>query len=194
MRRLIDGLSGWLAYRQAAAAKKMYSEHFLYDPISEIAKSRGWLVLPQQPIKRKLNSAGAPKTIDFAFVRKRTDDHGPGMVLLEVKYLKNANSTLELRRLQEDINKLSTTFPTHLDDLLNVAQYGKAKNFLLVAAQRENYRALLSVNSKTNSSVVMMLKKALADNPPKSVYRTEIQTHLRDDQRWEVVCFGQTAW
>src|SRR5258708_6422995 len=110
VRRLVEGLAGWLTFRQAGGAKTLYSEYFLYTPIYEIASGRAWSVLAQEPISNSVRKCGAPSTLDFVFYEKsRGGSTGArGLVMMEVKYLRGRNTTLELGGLEDDFTKLRT--------------------------------------------------------------------------------------
>ena len=110
LRRLLDGLSGWLAYIQATGAKTLYCEHFLYPPIHDIAKGRGWVVRAQQPVKSNA------QRIDFVIFQRSKTQVKSGLIFLEVKYLTNVNKSLELARLSEDFTKLRALSKESLRD------------------------------------------------------------------------------
>jgi hypothetical protein len=194
MKRLVDGLSGWLTYQQASHAKTLYGEHFLYPPLHEIAKGRGWKVRAQVSLKRAPNSIGAPKSLDFVLYRREASDHDAGLIFLEVKHLKGKNPSLELRRLRGDMSKLSVVSSRDIDRFPGAANSGQPKKFILVAAQDENYRALLKVKSKENSGVVKMLRSAFREEVPTSVYLTKVDSHLKSALQWHVISFGESVW
>jgi hypothetical protein len=50
IRRVVDGLSGWLVFQQALKAN--VTEHALYPAIFQIAQGRGWKVQTQQKLVR----------------------------------------------------------------------------------------------------------------------------------------------
>jgi hypothetical protein len=194
IRRLLDGLCGWLTYQQAANAKTLYNEHFLYPPIREIATGREWKVNAQRPLKRTAPGAGASKTIDFVFLRKdNNSERKPGLVFLEVKYLRNSNSTHEIQNLAIDMVKLRSTSAEGLQDGVSIPDC-KPRKFILVVAQENDLRDLVTVQSKDNQPTIDMLASALRQKPPKGIYHRVIETTLKKDLHWNVIVFGESAW
>src|SRR5262245_18348982 len=106
VRRLLNGIAGWLTFQQAAGRKTLYCEHYLYAPIHAVAQGRLWSVHAQGQIKRQRGAQGASKAIDFIFFRTDTDEYDQGLLLLEVKYLRGSNRTTELSGIASDIIKL----------------------------------------------------------------------------------------
>ncbi|MGP8254235.1 MAG: hypothetical protein ACLQMU_00935 [Methanoregula sp.] len=116
VRRLVDGLAGWLTFRQAGGARTLYSEYSLYPPIYEIATGRAWPVLAQEPIMNSTRGDGAPSTIDFVFYEKPRggSQASRGLVMMELKYLRGENTTNELEGLHDDFTKLRMVSPNTL--------------------------------------------------------------------------------
>lgn len=194
IRRLLDGIAGWLTYQQAAGAKTLYCEHFLYPPIHNVAKGRQWSVRAQEPLKKVNGIRGAPETIDFIFSRNDTDDHDPGLVFLEIKYVRNVNRTSEIDGLTEDMEKLSRTEPSDIESVDTVSECGAPRRFLLVVGQGETFRALARSKSKKHPKIVNMLNAALQPKPPKSVYRSSVESKLKREFHWHAIAFGERAW
>jgi hypothetical protein len=194
VRRLVEGLVGWLTFRQAAGAKTLYSEYFLYPPIYEIASGRRWSVLAQEPIKNSM--PGAPSTLDFVFYEK-ADNRSPdrrGLILMEVKYLRGENTTNELRGLQEDFTKLRAVTRDGLRNARSLAACGTPSKWQIIVAQREAYEKLSKSKSNKFPRVTEMLATALADNPPRLVYRSVIETKLKSQFHWHVIAIGEERW
>ena len=193
MRRLLDGLSAWLTYKQAANAKTLYNEHFLYPPIHDIVTGREWMVRAQQPLKRKIKGGGANRTIDFVFYRVGNPDRRAGLVFLEVKYLKNSNSTRQFTSLTSDIVKLRDISTMDLQGGA-FAPDCSPKKFILVVSQQDDLRALVKVQFKKSQVLVAMLASALRRKPPRGIYRSIVKTRLKKEFHWNVIAFGESAW
>jgi hypothetical protein len=191
IRRVVDGLSGWLVFQQAS--KATFTEHALYPAISQIAKMRGWKVQEQQKLVRMEGAAGAPKQIDFLFYRTSEAKRGK-IVVLEVKYLRGVNSSADRTALLKDLKKLSSTSLENLQGFEDEDDFRQPERFLLVAAQDSAFRNLTKSNAAKNSSVAKLLKKALRDESPRAVYQTTTETYLSEDIHWIVAAFGERAW
>ena len=173
IRRLLDGIGGWLTFRQAAGDKPLYCEHFMYPPIYDVVRSREWRVRAQEPIKRVRGALGAPQTMDFIFFRNDTERHG--LVFLEIKYVRNKNRTNEIDGLAEDMAKLRGTEPTDIESSDTIAECGAPRRFLLVLGQAQAFQGLASAKSRKYPKIVKMLGAALQPKPPKSVYRSSVR-------------------
>jgi hypothetical protein len=107
MKKLVQGLSGWLAFQQAKKSSPLYSEVFVYQPIYELATSLGWKVIPQCKIEKSSSekTRGKPgkyRTFDFCFFK--TEEKRS--VALEVKFSRHhGKHNLEIR---EDIKKFNS--------------------------------------------------------------------------------------
>ena len=194
MRRLIDGISGWLTYQQAAGAKTLYCEHFLYPPIHEIASGRKWTVRAQERVKRQTGARGSPRTVDFIFFRTDTKDYKPGLIFLEVKYLRGSNPTIQLREIGNDIKKLSGIGASDVESATTISKCGTAKKFILVAAQDFRFKKFARTASIKNPEVVQMLASSLRTNLPRSVYRSTVESKLKEEFHWHALAFGERAW
>jgi hypothetical protein len=194
IRRLLDGIAGWLTFQQAAGAKTLYCEHFLYPPIHDVAKGREWSVRAQEPIKKLIRTRGAPQTIDFIFFRNDTDEHYPGLVFLEIKYVRNANGTREINGLAEDMEKLSEIDSSDIESADTISECGTPRRFLLVVGQGETFQSLARVRSKKHPEIVKMLSAALQPKPANSVYRSYVESKLKKAFHWHVIAFGERAW
>ena len=114
---LTEGLLGYLIYQSRCGLHEAYSEYLLYDPIVRIAKDKGWHIKSEFVVDTKL-SKGDKKRIDFLF----TDKINNTLIGLEVKYLKNKNSSLTIKN---DIDKLNS--------LQNHVEYNKLLCFVIIA-------------------------------------------------------------
>jgi hypothetical protein len=191
--RLLDGLSGWLMYKQAMGAKQLYSEYFLYAPIYDIATGRGWSVLAQEHLRKP---ADARRSIDFVLYRRRRKRSGPGFLFLEVKYLKNVNRTVELKRLAHDFEKLRLTAKTDIDNSQLVANYPKPTKLVLVVAQQSDFNAIARSKSKSYQPVIDLLEATRrgARKKPKSVFHSNVRSKLKKELHWNVLVIGEHAW
>lgn len=192
IRRLVDGLSGWLVYQQAAKTN-CNSEYSLYAPIQHIATLRGWKVVQQQKLVRTKGATGAPKQIDFLFYREPTIKRGK-IVILEVKYLRASNAFADRTALPKDIEKLSSISLGDLQGFRGNDEFVEPKRFLLVAAQLSAFRNLAQAAPGKTTPAAELLKKALRQDPPSGVYETTAQTHLVEKIDWKVAAFGERAW
>lgn len=192
IRRLVDGLSGWLVYQQAAKTQ-CNSEYSLYAPIEHIATLRGWKVVQQQKLVRTEGAAGAPKQVDFLFYREPTMARG-ATVVLEVKYLRASNASADRAALVKDMNKLSSISLENLQGFEDSEEFVKPKRFLLVAAQRSPFLTLTKSTSGNGLPAAKLLKKALREDKPEDVYETTAITHLTERIEWIVAAFGERAW
>lgn len=194
LNRLLDGIAGWLTYQQSCGAKTLYCEHFLYPPVHDIAKGREWTVRAQQQVKRRNQQQGAAKSIDFIFYRHETEAIYAGLVFLEIKYLRNSNSTIELRGLAEDMQKLASVAAEDIDSDDDIPDCGRPYKYLLIVGQDDSFNALTKVKSGQHPDIVKMLKSALNVDLPNSVYRSYVQTKLKKELHWHAVAFGERAW
>ncbi len=166
----------------------------MYPPIHDVAKGREWSVRAQEPIKKATGIRGAPETIDFMFFRNETDNHDPGLVFLEIKYVRNVNRTSEIGGLAEDMKKLSKVGPSDIDSANTITECGAPKRFLLVVGQGEAFQALAGTTSKKHPKIVEMLDSALRPKPPTSVYRSYVESKLKKEFHWHAIGFGEHAW
>jgi hypothetical protein len=187
MRRVLDGLSGWLTYVQASGAKTLYCEHFLYPPIHDIVKGRDWSVAAQQPLKGNLK-----KRIDFVFYRRAPEYDPPGLVLLEVKYLTNVNRTIELERLSEDFDKLRDISGRTLRD--DMSDCGPPTKFVLVVGQHSDLTTIANSASRKFQDVIDLLAMSIKDKPPSGIYRSVVETKLKSELHWNAIAFGEKRW
>jgi hypothetical protein len=179
IRRLLDGISGWLTYQQSTGAKTLYCEHFLYPPIHDIAKGRKWNVRAQQAINKEETKRGAPKTIDFILCRRKTNDYKRGLLFVEIKYLVDTNKTVQLRELFEDMTKLQDNDASSIEGEATISHCGPAKKFLLVIAQGSVFEAFAKTKSRKNPETVQMLASALSAQLPRSIYRSTVESKLK---------------
>ena len=195
VRRLVDGLAGWLTFRQAGGAKTLYSEYFLYPPIYEIASGRAWSVLAQEPITSLLPKDGAPSTVDFVFYEKSRggSPDSRGLIMMEVKYLRGENTTQELRGLQDDFTKLRIVARDDLRNATLLSACGPPDKWQIIVAQREAYDKLSKSKSRQFSGVVEMLA-ATTSRPSRLVYRSVIETKLKSEFHWHVIAIGEERW
>jgi hypothetical protein len=191
IRRLVDGVAGWLVYQQAA--KKTYNEYNLYPPIRDIAIARDWKVEDQQKLIRMAGAAGAPKSVDFVFFREGGRNKGR-VIILEVKYLRAANVSGDRAALLKDLHKLSSTSLENLQGFDDEDEFEEPERFILVAAQDLAFRKLANATHSKHSPVARLLRKALRRARPNSVFETTTETHLVEKVHWIVAAFGQPAW
>jgi hypothetical protein len=194
VRRLVDGLAAWVTFKQAANAKTLYSEYFLYPAMYEIASGRGWSVLAQEPITKSSPKSGAPSTVDFVFYRNSRGSRPGGMILLEVKYLRGVNVSQELGGLQDDFEKLQNLTSDHLRHATSLSDCGYPERWQIVIVQRNHYNKLAKSGSKKFSRLVAMLARASSKKLPRSMYRSIIETKLKSELHWHVFAFGQRVW
>ncbi|WP_189048809.1 hypothetical protein [Aliidongia dinghuensis] len=196
IRRLVDGLAGWLTFKQAGAARTLYCEHFLYPPIYEIASGRGWSVLAQEPITTSSARSGAPSTLDFVFFEKsRNIQRGSrGLIMIEIKYIRGDNITLELQGLYDDFTKLRTAVPNVLRSAKSLSSCGDPDKWQIVVAQRKAYNKISRSRSKKFPEIVKLLTDALSDKPSQLLYRSIIETKLKSDFHWHVIAIGENRW
>lgn len=193
--RLVDGVAGWLTYKQAAGARTLYSEYFLYQPIYEIASGQGWSVRAQEPIANRPKKSGAPSTLDFVFYElPLKDDRNIGIIMMEVKYLRGENTTQELRTLQDDFTKLRAAKSDDLRHTKSPSACGTPGKWQLIVARREAYRKLSACKSKEFSSVIKMLKAASCSKKSSSIYHSTIETKLKSEFHWRVIAIPEKIW
>jgi hypothetical protein len=192
--RLLDGLAGWLSYQQSVGVSTLYGEYFLYQPIHDLAKGRRWVVAAQEQIAnkqaKKRKKRGTLKTFDFVFFRHGKTTKRPGLLFLEIKFLKNTNKTADLDELAEDVEKLKGNFTKNLVRAASFADCGEPKKFLLVVGQQRHFTKTIAVKPKTDSrrAIVKMLGSALGTQLPRGVNRSLIETKLRKDFHWQRCC------
>lgn len=194
IKRLLDGISGWLTFQQAAGHKTLYCEHFLYPPVHDVVKGRLWTVHAQERLNRGIGSKGASRTIDFIFYRNTDSEYKPGVAFIEIKYLRTDNKSSQLREIAEDLKKLRKTETTDVESRASLASCGKLQKFLLVVGQDAAFRSLANTNSTKYPEIVAMLKAALGRKLPKSIYRSHVETKLKQEFHWHAVAFGAGAW
>lgn len=197
VRRVVDGLAGWLTFRQAGGATTLYSEYFLYPPIYEIASGRAWSVLAQEPIKGATASApsrGAPSTLDFVFYESRGVPGNHGLVMMEVKYLRGKNATQNLSGLQDDFIKLRMVARDTLRNARRLSKCGSPAKWQIIVAQRGDYARLSKSSSQNFGSIATMLLKAVSVNTSEVIYRSVIETKLRSEFHWHVIAVGEKMW
>ena len=144
-------------------------------------------------LEKDKKGGGANKTIDFVLFRNDTADRHPGLIFLEVEYLKKSNSTGQFKHLLRDIVKLRSATAT---DLLNgTYPLGcSPKKFMLVVAQEDDLQALVKVQFRKSEALVKMLASALRQKPPRGIYRSIVETRLKEELHWNAIAFGETAW
>ncbi|MBR0688547.1 hypothetical protein JQ594_21655 [Bradyrhizobium manausense] len=191
IRRIVDGLSGWLVHQQAM--KATVNEHVLYPAITQIAQGRGWKVRSQQKLVRLKGATGAPKQIDLLFHRKFKNAKRVTTVVLEVKYLRGENPSADRAALLKDMKKLSATALEDLADHGDEENYSQPKRFLLIAAHDSAFRKSAKPVAK-NQPVAKILRKALREELPGYVYQTTTPTYLLEELHWIVAAFGEKAW
>jgi uncharacterized membrane protein YeaQ/YmgE (transglycosylase-associated protein family) len=62
------------------------------------------------------------------------------------------------------------------------------------ATQQDDLRALVKVKSKKRQALVEMLATALRRKPPRGIYRSIVETRLKEKLHWNVIAFGESAW
>jgi hypothetical protein len=191
IRRVVDGLAGWLVFQQASKAD--VAEHALYPVISQIARGREWKVQAQQKLVRMQGVAGAPKQLDFLFYRKPGTKRS-STIILEVKYLRGTSPSADRAALLKDMQKLSSTALGNLQGFEEVEGFKEPERFLLVVAQDSAFRRAAKLSASKNRSVAKLLRKALRDETPPAIYQTTTQTHLLENMHWIVAAFGESAW
>jgi hypothetical protein len=193
VRRLVDGMAGWLTFKQAGAAKTLYSEYFVYPPLYEIGSGRGWNVVAQAAVTKSIPKKGAPESLDFVFFRDQKGGRGQGAVMMEVKFLRGESSTQELNSLYADFNKLKKVSLTSINNVsLNNLNCTPGK-WQLIIAQREAFDRLARSRSKKYKKIVDLLKSA-RDESLKSVYKSIIETKLKSEFHWHVFAIGEPNW
>ena len=107
MKKLVQGLSGWLTYQQAKRNSPLYSEVFVYQPIYELASTLGWTVIPQCKIEKSTSEkarakSGKHRTFDFCFFKMEEKKS----IALEVKFSRHhGKHNLEIK---DDIKKFNS--------------------------------------------------------------------------------------
>jgi hypothetical protein len=195
IRRLVEGVAGWLTYKQASGSRTLFGEHFLYPPIYDIALGRGWSVLAQEAIDSKVPKTGARSTIDFVFSEAPQNSEGSSaLIMMEVKYLRGGNTTVELRGLHDDFMKLRATSQNDLDNAKSLTACGTPGKWQLIIAEREAYNTLSTCKSKEYPELVKLLKQASSSSPPSLIYRSVIETRLKARFHWHVLAISEKRW
>lgn len=193
MRRLVEGMAAWLTFKQAAAARTLYCEHFLYPPLYEIGSGRGWKVLAQVPVTKTVPKSGAPETLDFVFFKRATQSTSEAAIMVEVKFLRGENSAQELSALYSDFVKLRKISLKQMNNVtLNRLTCIPGK-WQIVIAQRSAYEKISETKSKTRKNIVAMLNN-VRDEKLKSVYKSVIETKLKNKFHWHVFAIGEPIW
>lgn len=135
MRRVVDGLAGWITYYQACGTGRHYDEHVFYQHVDNLAAGRGWRVLQQEKIAGQ-GTPGAPSSVDFVIYRRPVNPASrEGLLFLEVKYLRGDNPSQDLGNLWDDVTKLRPLTPSGLVCHATFTQCGPPAKFLLVVGQ-----------------------------------------------------------
>ena len=195
MRRMVDGLAGWITFQQAAGASALYGEHFFYPPMQAIALGRKWQVSAQESIiPQNANKSGPPSTIDFIFYRQNKNQWSrEGIVIVEVKYLRGDNKTQDIKELRGDIDKLRPLQISQLQYFNTFQNCGAPAKFLIVVGQKSDLEKISNMKARKNIEVVKMLKRGL-NNPGKNTYYAIGNTYLSEKYEWQVIAFGETRW
>ena len=194
MRRMVDGLAGWATYQQAAGAKQLYNEHFFYHPVHDIASGRHWEVRGQAKIIDLVRRRGPPNTIDFVLFRRINNQWSrPGIVFIEVKYLRGDNPTQDIAELRKDINKLRLVSVAGIENSSILSQCGLPAKFLIVVGQMAGLAKCMNLQSRSDPGVVKMLKRGM-ENPGSSAYAATGDTYLHDEFAWRALAFGESRW
>jgi hypothetical protein len=114
MRRVTDGVIGWMTF-QRAAKRPLYSEALLYPAVLEVAAGRGWDVYPQ--FKHPHNNRSS---FDFCLLWKAGHDEPYSRaVLLEIKFV--SQRTGRVGSIADDLRKLMAVEPGDVADSLSLA-------------------------------------------------------------------------
>lgn len=196
MRRVVDGLAGWITYYQACGTGRHYDEHVFYQHVDDLAAGRGWKVLQQKQIAGQ-GTPGAPSTVDFVIYRRPGNQLSrEGLLFLEMKYFRGDNPTQDLGYLWDDITKLRPLVPSGLVSHATLTQCGPPAKFLLVVGQVGDLQKTLNCNPRIQDKVKAhrLLSEAMKEEPPKGIYWAQPETYLRDNLRWRVMAISSRNW
>jgi hypothetical protein len=166
-----------------------------YEPLRVVGRGQHWVVRQQQTIIPKKAKVGARESVDFVIHRKKGDKASRASVLIiEVKYFRGDNPTQDIKNLRADIDKLRALDPATLECASSLPLQTKAVKFLLVICKSGAMNRTLNRKSKNHQAVVTMLTKARGPKRPRVAYRSFPQTHLKEDDRWEIIALGEQRW
>lgn len=134
--QVTSGMAGWLTFEQMRAGVDNLREGALEKPIEEIAKGRNFEVKGQFTLPRRPSQLGAPKSIDFLLVDRKTKI----VVALELKYKKSGKRMAG--GLGLDAAKLHQI---SIDDIEEIIRAGKAGAIKKSVAGYKLHRAILIV-------------------------------------------------
>ena len=159
VRRMSQGLVGWLAYIDVGWRGKALSEHYLYAPIFEMALGRRWRIHPQCPIKKETGRRGAPKTIDFAMSRIGRKELPTALLALEVKFPTKDNPFP--KTYVYDCTKLGSLTP----DRISFPKDSRFECALMIAGKSGHIEHLTTVPANCDQhrkKLIKQLKKVLS--------------------------------
>lgn len=137
IKRISDGLVGWMLFQRAAGRRRLNLEHFLYPPVFEIGIGQGWKTLPQYPLVS--GKLGAPQTLDFLF--RRNSGNGKsrkvGLAAVELKLIRKSG----VNELMQTVTKLRKVKAA---DLQLDQDYGPLSRYVMLCGDSEyiqNYLA-----------------------------------------------------
>ena len=193
MKRLVDGLGGWVTYYQSCGLGRHYTEHLFYEHIEAIVKGRDWKVMAQAKFVSPTGRAGAPDTIDFVFYRRTHLRTPAGLLFVEVKYLRGDAPSQDLAYLKQDIDKLRATDVQALQAPNTFQGCGDPVKFLLIVCQAEGLDKTLALKARKNQSVQTMLKRANTRDG-RGYYKARQQPHLKPAVHWHVWAIAEPQW
>jgi len=193
MKRLVDGLAGWVTFYQACGVGRHYTEHLFYEHIEAIVKGRDWKVKPQAKLVSPAGRVGAPDTIDFVFYRRAQVRTPAGLLFVEVKYLRGDAPSQDLSYLKQDIDKLRVTDVQALQAANTFQACGDPVKFLLIVWQGEGLNKTLALKTRTNKAVQTMLKRANTKDG-RGYYKARQEPHLKRDVYWHVWAIAEPQW
>lgn len=194
MRRIVDGLAGWVTYHQAGHPSTHYDEHLFYEPIRTIVEGRHWIAKQQQTISKFKKGSGGSGSLDFVIFRQsRSNPNRTRAVLVEVKYIRSGNITQDLKYLRADIDKLRTLKYERLACASLLENCDDPSRFLLVISREDAFCKIIKSKSRKNSAVVKMLKRAHTQKI-RGIYRTKAASHLKRDHQWQVIAMSESQW
>jgi hypothetical protein len=195
MRRIVDGLAGWVTFHQACNINDHYDEYGFYDAIKKIGRGRGFTVTPQAKLLKSNSKQGRKSTIDFVIYRPAgVSSKYASLIFLEVKYLRGEIPSQDISYLRGDIDKLRLLAPEGLDCVDQIKACGNPSRFLLIVGRGEELDRFNTHSSEKNPGVLEMLKSARSAKLPKLVYRSRAVSYLKPNLRWEVIAIGARRW
>ncbi len=196
MKRLIDGLSGWLLFKQACMETTLYSEAYLYQPIHDLAKGRKWDVLAQESVDV---GEFKGKIVDFVFLGHRFGQRGTKscVIVAEVKYIKWDNSNVDGKGLEHDLAKMRAIKVSDLRHRKMLLPCLAVLKYEVVIIQEKALHEIFSYcgrQTNTYRDVSKILIDAMDGTSQKGVIHRCVESKAKPDCYWHVYAFEEKAW